>query len=52
MPTNDQGKPAAARNLQFANTADPPLGFTDLLGGFHVTLISAKEAAMFFGDVG
>ena len=27
---NDQGNPAAAKNLRFQNTPDPPLGLTAL----------------------
>ena len=29
---NDQGNPAAAKNLRFQNPSDPPLGLTALFG--------------------
>jgi hypothetical protein len=29
---NDKGNPAAAKNLRFQNTPDPPLGLTALFG--------------------
>jgi len=39
LPPNDKGDPAAAKNLWFENTLDPPLGLTDVLSVLSVLCV-------------